>query len=145
VALVAGALTILFASFYLGVSYLTSFATGQLGLTGPTVMTANIVAELVFAGATILSATWSDRIGRRRLIIAGNLFSTVWALVVFQVGGSVGALGYGLALCLTMIGVGTIYGPVGSFVPELFATRYRYTGAGLATAWPTSSAVRSRR
>jgi metabolite-proton symporter len=132
VVLVAGALTILFASFYLGVSYLTSFATGQLGLTGPTVMTANIVAGLVFAVATILSATLSDRIGRRRLIIAGNLFSTVWALVVFQVIGSVGALGYCLVLCLTMIGVGTIYGPVGSFVPELFATRYRYTGAGVA-------------
>ena len=25
-----------------------------------------------------------------------------------------------------------IYGPVGSYVPELFATRYRYTGAGVA-------------
>jgi MFS family permease len=130
--LVAGALTILFASFYLGVSYLTSFATAELGLSRPTVMTANIVAGLVFAMATILAATLSDRFGRRRLIIAGNAFSTAWALVVFQFIDSVGAIGYGLALSVTMVGVGTIYGPVGSYVPELFATRFRYTGAGVA-------------
>jgi metabolite-proton symporter len=130
--LVAGALTILFASFYLGVSYLTAFGTTVLGLSSPTVLTANIVAGLFFAVATILSAIWSDRIGRRRLIIAGNLFSTVWAVVVFQIIESVGAFGYGLALSLTMVGVGVIYGPVGSYVPELFAARHRYTGAGVA-------------
>jgi MFS family permease len=130
--LVAGALTILFASFYLGVSYLTAFGTGVLKLSSSTVLTANIVAGLVFAAATILSAIWSDRVGRRRLIIAGNVFSTVWAVVVFQIIGSVGAVGYGLALSVTMVGVGVIYGPVGSYVPELFAARHRYTGAGVA-------------
>jgi MFS family permease len=143
--LVAGALTILFASFYLGVSYLTAFGTGVLGLSSSTVLTANIVAGLVFAAATIVSAIWSDRVGRRRLIIAGNLFSTVWAVVVFQVIGFVGAVGYGLALSLTMVGVGVIYGPVGSYVPELFAARHRYTGAGVAYSWRASSAVRSLR
>jgi len=130
--LVAGALTILFASFYLGVSYLTAFGTTKLGLSSATVLTAGIVAGLFFALATILSAIWSDRVGRRRLIIAGNLFSTVWAVVVFQVIGSVGAVGYGVALSVTMVGVGVVYGPVGSYVPELFAARHRYTGAGVA-------------
>ena len=62
--LVAGALTILFASFYLGVSYLTSFGTTELGLDRPAVLTANIVAGTVFALTTILSATLSDRLGR---------------------------------------------------------------------------------
>ena len=113
-------------------SYLTAFGTTVLGLSSPTVLTANIVAGFVFAAATILSAIWSDRVGRRRLIIAGNLFSTVWAVVVFQIIESVGAFGYGLALSLTMVGVGVIYGPVGAYVPELFAARHRYTGAGVA-------------
>ena len=58
--------------------------------------------------------------------------ATVWALIVFQVIGSTNAVTFTLALCMTMIGVGMIYGPVGSYVPELFATRYRYTGAGVA-------------
>ncbi|MFP3527004.1 hypothetical protein SB912_31390, partial [Pantoea sp. SIMBA_072] len=28
--------------------------------------------------------------------------------------------------------LGSFYGPLASFIPEIFATRYRYTGAGLA-------------
>lgn len=132
VLLVAGALTILFASFYLGVSYLTSFGTAVLGLDRTTVLTANIVAGTVFALTTILSATLSDRFGRRNLIILGNAVATVWALIVFQIIGSTDGVTFTLALCVTMIGVGMIYGPVGSYVPELFAARYRYTGAGVA-------------
>lgn len=132
VLVVAGALTILFASFYLGVSYLTSFGTTELGLDRTTVLTANIVGGTVFAITTIVAATLSDRLGRRRLIIAGNVVATVWALIVFQIIGSTDGVTYTLALCVTMIGVGMIYGPVGSYVPELFATRYRYTGAGVA-------------
>jgi metabolite-proton symporter len=132
VALVAGALTILFSSFYLGVSYLTSFGTTELGLDRTTVLTANIVAGTVFALTTIVSARLSDRFGRRNLIVLGNAVATVWALIVFRIIGSTDAVTFTLALCVTMIGVGMIYGPVGSYVPELFAARYRYTGAGVA-------------
>ena len=130
--LVAGALTILFASFYLGVSYLTAFGTAEIGLDRSAVLTANIVAGTVFAITTILSATLADRFGRRHLIILGNAIATVWALIVFQIIGSTNAVTFTLALCVTMVGVGMIYGPVGSYVPELFAARYRYTGAGVA-------------
>lgn len=130
--LVGGALTILFASFYLGVSYLTAFGTAEIGLDRSAVLTANIVAGTVFAITTVLSATLSDRFGRRNLIILGNAIATVWALIVFQIIGSTDAVTFTLALCVTMVGVGMIYGPVGSYVPELFAARYRYTGAGVA-------------
>ena len=132
VLLVAGALTILFASFYLGVSYLTSFGTTVLGLDRTAVLTANIVAGSVFALTTIVSARLSDRFGRRTLIIGGNALATVWAFIVFRIIGATDGVTFTLALCVTMVGVGMIYGPVGSYVPELFATRYRYTGAGVA-------------
>jgi MFS family permease len=42
------------------------------------------------------------------------------------------AWAFALGLCVTMAIVGTIYGPVGAYVPELFATRHRYSGAGIA-------------
>ncbi|KQZ76024.1 MFS transporter [Nocardioides sp. Root151] len=132
VLLVAGALTILFASFYLGVSYLTSYASTELGLERTAVLTSNIVAGVVFAVTTIVAAKLSDRVGRKTLVIAGNVFATGWALVVFRILDGSGAVSFTAALSLTMVGVGLIYGPVGSYVPELFATRYRYTGAGVA-------------
>jgi MFS family permease len=37
-----------------------------------------------------------------------------------------------LAIVVTYAIVGISYGPVAAFMPEIFATRYRYTGAGLA-------------
>lgn len=131
VLLAGGALTILFAAFYLGVSFLTSYGAGTLGLSRPTVLTVNILGGAAFAIATIVSARLSDRVGRRGLIMAGNLFSTVWALVVFQLLETASALTFGLSMVVTMAAVGVIYGPVGAFVPELFAVRYRYTGAGV--------------
>lgn len=35
-------------------------------------------------------------------------------------------------LCGTLLIVANIYGPVGAFLPQFFAPRYRYTGAGMA-------------
>jgi len=131
VVLAAGALTILFASFYLGVSFLTSYGTTALDLSRPTVLVVNILGGMAFAVATVASAVLSDRVGRRTLILAGNVFSTVWAVVVFQLIDTANVWTFALGLMVTMTAVGVIYGPVGAFVPELFAARYRYTGAGV--------------
>jgi MFS family permease len=43
--------------------------------------------------------------------------------------GSTLAFGFGLIVTLCVVGV--CYAPAGAFLPELFETRYRYTGAGL--------------
>jgi hypothetical protein len=43
---------------------------------------------------------------------------------------SIGMFGLGLCLVLAVGGIGL--GPAAAFLPELFATRYRYTGAGVA-------------
>ena len=39
---------------------------------------------------------------------------------------------FALAIAGAYAVAGASYGPLGAFVPELFATRYRYSGAGLA-------------
>lgn len=39
---------------------------------------------------------------------------------------------FALAIGGTFAVFGVSYGPIASFLPETFATRYRYTGAGLA-------------
>ncbi|MEJ2868089.1 MFS transporter [Actinomycetospora sp. OC33-EN08] len=128
----AGSTMAVFAFFYIGVTYLTSYGTAELGLPRPTVLAMGIVGGLVFAGTTIAGAILSDRVGRRRMVIIGNAVSVVGGLVAFPIIdlGTAASFGLGLAVVLGVVGIA--YGPIGAQLPELFPTRYRYTGAGMA-------------
>lgn len=121
-----------FAFFYIGVTYLTSYGTAQLGLSRPTVLTMGIVGGLVFAATTIAGAILSDRFGRRRMVVIGNGVSVLGGLVAFPIIdiGTAASFGVGLSVVLGVVGIA--YGPIGAQLPELFPTRYRYTGAGMA-------------
>ena len=66
----AGALATLFAFFYMGTAFLTSYGTKTLGFSRPFVLTVGIASAVVFGIAIIVSALYSDRIGRRRVIMA---------------------------------------------------------------------------
>ncbi|WP_068159410.1 MFS transporter [Rhodococcus phenolicus] len=127
----AGALAIMFAFFYMGTAYLTSYATKTLGFSRPFVLVVGIVSSLVFGAAIVLSALYSDRVGRRRVIMISCGFSVVWALALFPLldTGSPAAFVIGMIVTLSIFGIA--YGPCGALLPEMFHTRYRYTGAGL--------------
>src|SRR5690606_19288837 len=73
-----------------------------------------------------------DRLGRRRVLLWACGLSVVWGLLVFPLLNTTQPLLMWLALagCMALMGLG--YGPMGAFLPELFQTRYRYSGASLA-------------
>ena len=128
----AGSTMAVFAFFYIGVTYLTSYGTQELGLPRTTVLAMGIIGGLVFAATTIAGAILSDRVGRRKMIIIGNASAIVGGIVAFPILdiGTAWAFGLGLSLVLGVVGIA--YGPQGAQLPELFPTHYRYTGAGLA-------------
>ncbi|TFD08889.1 MFS transporter [Cryobacterium sp. TMT1-2-2] len=133
--LLGGASTMmLFAFFYTGTAFLSSYGTNPEGLahSRPTILTLGIIGALVFAVGTIASAILSDRIGRRAVIVASCSVAVPWSLVLFSILDIGTAWSFGLGLSGTLLIIAGIYGPVGAFLPELFATRYRYTGAGMA-------------
>ncbi|MGW0042859.1 MFS transporter [Rhodococcus sp. NPDC003348] len=127
----AGALATLFAFFYMGTAFLTSYGTKTLGFSRPFVLSVGIASAFVFGAAIIVSALYSDRIGRRKVIMASCVAALVWALALFPLldTGSPAAFAIGMFGTLTIFGVA--YGPCGALLPEMFHTRYRYTGAGL--------------
>jgi MFS family permease len=128
----AGSTMAVFAFFYIGVTYLTTYGTQELELPRTTVLAMGIVGGLVFAATTIAGAILSDTVGRRKMIIIGNALAVVGGLIAFPILdiGTGWAFGLGLSVVLGVVGIA--YGPQGAQLPELFPTRYRYTGAGMA-------------
>ncbi|MCE0767977.1 MHS family MFS transporter [Pseudonocardia kujensis] len=131
--LAAGSLTMLFAFFYMGTAYLTSYGTNPqgAGLSRPVVLGIGIGASVFFAVAIAVSGIVSDRFGRRRVIMTSCTAGVAWALVLFPLLDTGTAVAFAIGLTVTLIIFAVSYGPAGSFVPELFVTRHRYTGAGL--------------
>lgn len=136
VLLAGGALTAVFGFFYTSTVYLTSYGgqakgVGVLGLSRPTVLTAGIVGGLVFGAVVVAGAIASDRYGRRRVVLAGNVAMIVVGPVAFLImqPGSAVSFVIGLALLIGVVGIS--YGPAAAYLPEIFQTRYRYTGAGM--------------
>jgi len=129
----------LFAFFYIGTSFLTSYGTAQLALGRNEVLTAGIVASFFFALTTVLSGFISDRIGRKKTLVISAVAGVAWSAIMFPVmnvgtadDGSGSILWFTLGVGLTLGVAGLSFGTAGSFLPELFETKYRYTGAGTA-------------
>lgn len=129
----------LFAFFYIGTSFLTSYGTANLGLGRNEVLATGILASFFFAFTTVISGFISDRIGRKKTLVIAAVGGVIWSAVMFPVMNiGVGEDGVGSLFWFT-IGVGMTlgvaglsFGTAGSFLPELFETKYRYTGAGTA-------------
>jgi metabolite-proton symporter len=132
VVLATGSCIAVFGLFYVGITYLTTFGTQNLGLTRTAVLLVGIAGAASLGLTTVLSAMWSDRIGRRAVLLIGNGLSLVVSLALFPIieGGTV--LAFLVGVVVLQAAVGVTYGPLGAYLPELFAPRYRYTGAGLS-------------
>jgi len=128
----AGSTTAVFAFFYIGVTYLTTYGTTEVGLSRPTVLAMGIVGGVVMAVVTVGSAVLSDRIGRRLVVTIGTGVAVLASLIVFPIIDIGTAWSFGLGLSIVLGVVGLAYGAQGALLPELFPTRYRYTGAGIA-------------
>ncbi|WP_433502600.1 MFS transporter [Pseudonocardia halophobica] len=130
--LATGLATGVFAAMSVATSYLTSYATGSLGMSKAGILVIDIIAALVSVATTAYAAILSDRLGRRRLVTAGCIGLAVWSLVLFPLldTRSPFAIGAGIVVLLALLG--PAYGPLGAYLPEMFSTRYRYTGSGVS-------------
>lgn len=127
-----GSLAMLFAFFYIGTAFLTSYGTSAVGLSRATVLTIGIGGALVFGLVIAVTGIYSDRVGRKRVVLASCLVSVPWGFALFPILDTGSALAFALGLYGTLAIFGASYGPAGALLPEMFRTEYRYTGAGMA-------------
>ncbi|QSE87858.1 MHS family MFS transporter (plasmid) [Rhodococcus pseudokoreensis] len=132
IVIAAGAMATLFSLFYMGTAFLTSYGTGHLGFSRTMILGMGMIASVVFGLATAAAAILSDRIGRRKIILAAVATAVPWTLILFPLLDTGSPIAFLIAVTGTLVLYGVAYGPTGALLPEMFRARFRYTGAGLS-------------
>jgi MFS family permease len=132
VMLAAGAVTMWLSFFYIGAVYITNYGTTVLGFSRNEMLTVNLIGVGFNIVGSILGAVLADRFGRRITIGTANAAAVLWAFALFPLANSGNILLMGVAVSVTLVLVGIACGTTTAVVPEIFATRYRSTGTGVA-------------
>lgn len=129
---VAGALLGLFTFSFMAGTYLAGYAQTQLGHPRQLILEVGALGWFTTMVFVVLSATLCDKLGRRRTLLAGYAIALPWSFAVLPLIDTGSTALFAVAIIGTQSALGVMMGPLASFIPEIFATRYRYTGAGLA-------------
>ncbi|MDI3405612.1 MFS transporter [Streptomyces cavernicola] len=117
--------------FYVFNVFILVYGTTQIGVDRQTLLTAVLFGAVSQAVSIPLWGHLCDRIGRRPILIIGAVGAMTWCFAFFPVLDSGNdALVYA-APAVGNFFIAAMWGPLAAFVPELFPTRVRYTGAGL--------------
>jgi MFS family permease len=128
----AGAMTGIFTFSFMAGTYFMGYASTQLKHPRELILTVGVLGALSMLLLTAVSARLSDSYGRRSVIIVGFCLALPWCFAVVPLLDTGSGLLFALAIMGTFGILGVSYGPMASFIPEVFETRFRYTGAGLA-------------
>jgi len=121
-----------FAIFYIATTFTLGYGTSQLGYTRQEFLAMQLVAILFMALGIVFSGWWADMHNPRRVLMAGCGFTFLASFLLAPLLDS-GNVTQGTAiLALLLFCMGLVYGPLGAWLPALFAARVRYTGASMA-------------
>ena len=129
--LATGGMIITHTIFYTVTTFSLSYGTKELELSRTTLLVTAMVAAAVMGVATPVLAVLSDRVGRRRVCLYACGLAVLWAFPLFWLLGTGNGVLITIGFSVAMIAFAGVYAPMGAFLPELFATRYRYTGASI--------------
>ncbi|TCI96395.1 MFS transporter [Aeromicrobium sp. IC_218] len=118
--------------FYMATVFVLSYGEDD-GISRNTMLGAVCLASAVQVVTIPIAATFCDRIGRRPIMLLGCVLTALMAFPFFWLvdTGSTAAIILALLIALPVCHTLT-YGPLASFLPELFPTELRYSGSGIA-------------
>jgi MFS family permease len=132
VVLAAGSILGSFTLAFMANAYLVSYAHTRVGYSPQLILLVGVIGGVVAVVFSALSAVLCDIFGRRRVIMVAFAAGVPWSFCVIPLLDTGNAVWFAVAIAGTYAVAGTAYGPMAAFVPEIFATRYRYSGAGLS-------------
>ena len=127
-----GAKVVETAPFYIFSTFVVSYATANLGFTRTATLSAVMIATVVTTILIPIMGHLSDKVGRKKLYVAGTVAMALFAFPYFWMlqQGSVALL-----ILATVIALGVIWAPItavlGTMFSEIFDAKVRYTGVSL--------------
>ncbi len=120
-----------FVTFYLMTVFSLSWGTSDLGFSRRDFLFIELFAIVFFMIGIPVSASLADRFGRKKVLLIVSLIIALFGLSFsyFMDSGSNALIT--TFVCLGMGLMGFTYGPLGTFLSELFPTEVRYSGASL--------------
>jgi metabolite-proton symporter len=133
IALAAGAFLAVQVPFYILVAFVIAYGTGPAGpgVSRDTMLSAVLVGAVAMIPALLISASWSDRRGRRGIYMTGAALLAAWSFAIFPLLDTGSFLWICVAIAVGQALVAMMYGPQAAFLTELFSTSVRYSGASL--------------
>ncbi|MDC2839887.1 MFS transporter [Limosilactobacillus mucosae] len=121
-----------YAMFFTLTTWSLSFATTALGFSHSEFLLLLMAAIVEFAVLIMTTSVLADKVGRKKVLMTASVALVVFSLVFpYFLEGQHNMIGMLLFLGLGFVVMGTLYGPVGAVLPELFPTKVRYSGAGI--------------
>ncbi len=121
-----------FATFYLATAFALAQGTGPLGYSRQTFLIVQLMANLFLAVGIVFAARWSDK-SSPGAVLGWGAALTVPLGLVFGWGLDSGSLTLVFAtLAGALFIMGLTYGPLGSWLPQLFPVPVRYSGISVA-------------
>jgi MFS family permease len=118
-----------FAIFYIATAFALGYGTAILKIDREVFLGIQLGAILFMALGIVLAGWWADIFTPRGVLIAGCLGTIPMGAIFGMAMGSGSLLAIFLILALALFLMGLVYGPLGAFLPALFPTQLRYTGA----------------
>jgi len=133
IALAAGAFLAVQVPFYILIAFVIAYGTGPAGpgVSRDTMLSAVLVGAVAMIPALLISASWSDRRGRRGIYMTGAALLAAWSFAIFPLLDTGSFLWICVAIAVGQALVAMMYGPQAAFLTELFSTSVRYSGASL--------------
>jgi metabolite-proton symporter len=119
---------------YIFLAYLLSYGTEILHLGRNLMLLVVMVGSVTWLLAIVVSAIWSDRVGRKPVYLVGSVLLVIWAFPFFLLVDTRAVVGLMVAVVVLNIGLGATYGPQAALFAGMFEPRYRYSGASISYA-----------
>jgi MFS family permease len=121
--------------WYTGQFYALTFLQSALGIVWSDAYVIMSCALLVTTPLFIVFGAWSDRIGRKKVMLSGCLLAALTYVPIYMaMSHFANPLNWPmmiLLLAVQMVYVCMVYGPIAAFLVELFPTKIRYTSMSL--------------